>query len=754
MNATPVRISLFRRMLASFVILILLFTLCDFLIFSVVKKHLHSEMVEQNGLKLQHAAERYHLHFERIKSVLFERYTDRDVTNLETQIVKKAAYEQLKTRPIVQDLQNTASQSELYLDNLILLFHASPLAVNKYGPASPEETLGSLYKSGSYPLSYWHEQFERKNNFMLHPAADFYNAKEEAAPKRLIPYSIKPHMASYMLIAMIDANRMQQGILGDASDAQLTVLSADQRPLFQTGRPVPAVDEQVLAGLAAIDNDTHYTVQNGNYYFASKDAGGLQYILTVPTREFNEKLRHLNWMMLLVWAVTVLLGLLISVLFSKRIHKPVRQLLSSISNPQDNGPLHSQIHEFDLISLKIQGLLRDKEDIRGELQQQQSVLTSFDYISKLKSINQELNSWQSIQGNEESFVVVLYELRFRPVSFIDLPINREQAAQSIGEHLKLVTDERFPNSHTFQMEKHQFLSVIPGNEKEQIVAMVEQLKPILDRDRRYCLVTAAISSWFSHASQFGHAYRQVQEMAQQAKLLEETQLVTEWQSSRSAYALTLTQEQELTAALQSGNEQDAVALVERWLMTLHQEEATVLLFRLLAHNISTQAQKILEHYKVEASTSWRLKPLMQQLAECCTLEEYTRTYREYLRAVSAFIREKKEAADPIIDHVMSLIQEHYAEDISLDILAGQLNLTPAYVSTYIKEKTGVNFMEHLHDTRVRHAQELLIHTDTTIQDIGLQVGYRNISSFNRMFKNRTGLSPGEYRRTHLVARSS
>jgi YesN/AraC family two-component response regulator len=76
-------------------------------------------------------------------------------------------------------------------------------------------------------------------------------------------------------------------------------------------------------------------------------------------------------------------------------------------------------------------------------------------------------------------------------------------------------------------------------------------------------------------------------------------------------------------------------------------------------------------------------------------------------------------------------------------------MSPAYLSVYIKEKTGANFSDHLNEIRIRKAKELLIVTEMSIQDISLEVGYANITSFNRMFKKQIGMSPGEYRKQQI-----
>ncbi|MFD1954870.1 helix-turn-helix domain-containing protein [Paenibacillus thailandensis] len=106
--------------------------------------------------------------------------------------------------------------------------------------------------------------------------------------------------------------------------------------------------------------------------------------------------------------------------------------------------------------------------------------------------------------------------------------------------------------------------------------------------------------------------------------------------------------------------------------------------------------------------------------------------------------------DSLAAFVLDMIRKRYDQDLSLHYLSDLLNMSNTYLSTYIKEKTGKTFSDHLHDVRVRKAQELLVTTNQTIHDIASQVGYVNFSSFNRMFKKHTGLTPGEYRKRQII----
>ena len=103
-------------------------------------------------------------------------------------------------------------------------------------------------------------------------------------------------------------------------------------------------------------------------------------------------------------------------------------------------------------------------------------------------------------------------------------------------------------------------------------------------------------------------------------------------------------------------------------------------------------------------------------------------------------------ADRRICEIMEYVNHHYNKNISLNDLASRLYLSSAYLSKYIKQQLGVNFVELLNKTRLSHAAERLTHTDETIAQVALDVGFSNLASFNRNFKEKYGMTPSAYRR--------
>lgn len=85
-------------------------------------------------------------------------------------------------------------------------------------------------------------------------------------------------------------------------------------------------------------------------------------------------------------------------------------------------------------------------------------------------------------------------------------------------------------------------------------------------------------------------------------------------------------------------------------------------------------------------------------------------------------------------------------DLSLSIVAEQLQLNPAYFSSLFKKETGMNFTAYVIKKRIDSAMVLLrTHPELKIYEIADRVGYDDIRYFGRVFKEQTGVSPARYR---------
>lgn len=105
----------------------------------------------------------------------------------------------------------------------------------------------------------------------------------------------------------------------------------------------------------------------------------------------------------------------------------------------------------------------------------------------------------------------------------------------------------------------------------------------------------------------------------------------------------------------------------------------------------------------------------------------------------------KEVAE--LRKVKAYMEEHFAENITLESISAMIYMNPYYFSSFFKKHTGKNFKQYLTEERMKQAIRLLLRTDLMIYEIAEAVGYNNARHFSDMFKKLYGKLPQEYRQS-------
>lgn len=109
-------------------------------------------------------------------------------------------------------------------------------------------------------------------------------------------------------------------------------------------------------------------------------------------------------------------------------------------------------------------------------------------------------------------------------------------------------------------------------------------------------------------------------------------------------------------------------------------------------------------------------------------------------------------SNKIVQITRDYLETHYAEDISLEDLAEQVNMSPQYFSKLIKKTTGFNFIDWLSMLRVKKAKELLTNSSLTVKEVCFMVGYKDPNYFSRIFKKRIGITPSDYVKSRVFTK--
>lgn len=98
----------------------------------------------------------------------------------------------------------------------------------------------------------------------------------------------------------------------------------------------------------------------------------------------------------------------------------------------------------------------------------------------------------------------------------------------------------------------------------------------------------------------------------------------------------------------------------------------------------------------------------------------------------------------VVIATLSYIEEHYY-DGELSKLAELLHYDVFWLSKEIKKRTGRTYTQLVQDKRLSQAAYLLLHTKMSVMDVGMAVGYDNLSYFHRLFQKHYGMTPRKYR---------
>jgi len=141
-----------------------------------------------------------------------------------------------------------------------------------------------------------------------------------------------------------------------------------------------------------------------------------------------------------------------------------------------------------------------------------------------------------------------------------------------------------------------------------------------------------------------------------------------------------------------------------------------------------------------------VKEILSTFRETKSFSEMMERLDSYLRAG---IRQVQILAanqeQTYIQTAKEYIQNHYQENITLEIIAEQVHMNSFYFSKYFKKHAGINYKDYLDGIRLKQAKKLLVTTDMSSKDISVKAGFTDVRTFTKLLKKEVGETPVQYR---------
>ncbi|MET7253190.1 helix-turn-helix domain-containing protein [Dyadobacter fermentans] len=116
-----------------------------------------------------------------------------------------------------------------------------------------------------------------------------------------------------------------------------------------------------------------------------------------------------------------------------------------------------------------------------------------------------------------------------------------------------------------------------------------------------------------------------------------------------------------------------------------------------------------------------------------------------------FITRKHSNRD-VVSRVEQVLRAYFSSEVlkekglpSVTYLAGEVNLSPNYMSDLLKKETGMNAKDRIHHFLIEEAKNILLGSNKSISEIAYELGFEYPQYFSKLFKQKTGNTPQEFR---------
>ncbi len=203
---------------------------------------------------------------------------------------------------------------------------------------------------------------------------------------------------------------------------------------------------------------------------------------------------------------------------------------------------------------------------------------------------------------------------------------------------------------------------------------------------------------------------------------------------------------EIRQALLSSDPADADAFVDR-LTGTSGEAPSEAYTRFVCTSSLSFAQLVLLEFKGSLEEALGDEAGLYERTFCLeTAQDIAACLKDSLRAIQRHIGQRTGVRNQrIIEKIEEIVREKHATELTIADVAHEIYLSPSYTGYLYKQETGRSFTEYLTRVRIERAKDLLRETRLKIFEVAEQVGFTNKSYFCSLFKEKTGVTPKEYR---------
>lgn len=435
---------------------------------------------------------------------------------------------------------------------------------------------------------------------------------------------------------------------------------------------------------------------------------------------------------------------------AQRISKFSASLANRIAECPDCIEPYGNIPEY--IENSVDMLAEKVTNFNRIVNEKDSLLKGVFIQSRMRDVYVSLDDVEKSIDSSLSYVMIFIRVHYKNEFFTGSNDDPSKATFFLKQLIELYFSEEENECTTFQIENDKIVSIINVNTSpEHIMEIVSAAIKKLENESEYVFFTFVVSKLCDSRVTLKENFDKLSRLSRYAMPVTETQVLLEEnvRTDTGNFYFTIEQMEKLSSFMQNGAREDSLHCINEILDYNIKKCVNGFDLYLLCMEIVNCAVKLLNRLFHAVPATLNLNNVYTQLDRAVTAEEYNKICDNVCNQVIDYISFNKREEDYIISFILDYVENHYAEDIYLNLFAEKLKLTAAYISSYFKEKMNVNLTDYLNSFRIKKAITLIENPQYKNKDIAEAVGLQNINTFIRLFKKYTGYTPGEYRKKHF-----
>ena len=642
--------------------------------------------------------------------------------------------------------------SNSFAEEMLLYMHGGSIIYSSSGTYTVDNFINTVYHFSRWKFKDFINEINTVTYPVIRPSEDvtLLFSGNERYITYLLPVSpsrIHQYATLIFLINEKTVNNILKNIV--KSHGGNVIILDDQSNIITCIKNEKYLDTAVFKKYATISEGLYsskISLNNTEYYFSSvkSEVSNWKYVTVIPVHEVVEKPSQLRveafWGILSI----LLIGSMIIYFVMHLNYIPIRRLKNFTEEKW--GRKLPAANEIESVRQALEHAFTTAEALHVKVENSRSALKDGllqDLLNgRLKNLD-ELNKKGSdidIAFSKSNFFAAIFYLHS------SVEVEKAEIIKEIEDYF-LPEIDGYGKSDT---NENSIVFVFSSDEigygviEEKLIQLQEYL------NKRWNLeVTIGVGNQFKYLSEIGKSYIEAT-TAIDYRLIKGKNKVILFneilQYHQNIYYYSNEKLEQLELFLLQGNEEKIDETLKNILLFIKKNNISLFMVRSICFDIVNTVLKAIHRINREFSGDMDYPDVMT-LTGFETVEELAGIVQRISTDICSYIREHRNNRKSQLEEFMRYISRNYDDyGFSIQNMADHFQVSISNLSHYFKDQSGENISDYVNDLRMRKAKNLLTDTDKSLQEIVPEIGYANVSSFIRKFKQVTGTTPGDYRK--------